>query len=274
MPVCTTITLPSLFPEGFDPFDMLPTLGFIIAIVFILALLIRVIADKASKYNHALASAMALLFMYIILMMLHSQSGPAFIEEALNVLPLVHIEDGKIMLFKFAQDNVLEIFREFLYAFILSLVLIGLDDLIPDAKNGWAWIVLQMFIAALSVFVYWGVIQGLESFIPGVLDSYAPLILGCILLFMILLGVLKVILGLLLVAVNPLLGAISAFFGTAPLGKVLGKAAMCALILCAVAIFMSASGYTGFPLVNMTFTVCILPLAVLILLWFLIGYIL
>ena len=274
MPVCTTITIPSIFPEGFDPLHMLPTLGFIIAVVFILALIIRVVADKASKYNHALASATAILFMYIILMMMHNGDGPKFVVEALNVLPLVHIEDGKILLFSFAQDNVLEIFREFLYAFILSLVLIGLDDLIPDAKNGFAWIILQVFVASLSVFVYWGIIQALESFIPGVLDSYAPLILGCILLFMILLGVLKVIMGLLLVAVNPLLGAISAFFGTAPLGKVLGKAALCAIFLCAVAIFMSASGFTSFALVNMTFAVCVLPLLVLMLLWFLIGYIL
>ena len=274
MPVCTTITIPSIFPDGFDPLHMLPTLGFIIAVVFILAVLIRVLADKASRYNHALASAMAILFMYIILMMMHGESGPEFITEALNVLPLVNIQDGKIMLFSFAQDNVLEIFREFLYAFILSMVLIGLDDLIPDAKNGIAWIILQVFIAALSVFVYWGIIKAIESFIPGVLDSYAPLILGCILLFMILLGVLKIIMGLLLVAVNPLLGAVSAFFGTAPLGKVLGKAAMCAIILCAVAIFMSASGFTAFALVNMTFAVCILPLLVLMLLWFLIGYIL
>ena len=109
---------------------------------------------------------------------------------------------------------------------------------------------------------------------PGVLDSYAPLILGCILLFMVLLGVLKVILGLLLVAVNPLLGAISAFFGTAPLGKALGKAVMCALILCAVAIFMSSSGYTSFALADLTLPVCLLPMLVLVLLWFLIGYIL
>ena len=274
MPVCTTITIPSIFPEGFDPLHMLPTLGFIIAVVFILALIIRVVADKASKYNHALASATAILFMYIILMMMHNGDGPKFVVEALNVLPLVHIEDGKILLFSFAQDNVLEIFREFLYAFILSLVLIGLDDLIPDAKNGVAWIILQIFIAALSIFLYWGVIKAIESFVPGVLDSYAPLILGCILLFMILLGVLKVILGLLLVAVNPLLGAISAFFGSAPVGKVLGKSAMCAIFLCAVTIFMSASGFTAFALVDMTFAVCIMPLLVLVLLWFLIGYIL
>ena len=274
MSVCTTITLPSIFPKDFDPFAMLPTLGFIIAVVFVLALIIRVVAEKASRYNHALASAMAILFMYILLMLLHSESGPNFIDEALKVLPLVDIKDGQVILFQFNAENVLEIFREFLYAFILSLVLIALDDLIPDAKNGVAWVILQIFIAALSMFVYWGAIKALDVFFPGILESYAPLILGCILLFMVLLGVLKIILGLLLVAVNPLLGAISAFFGTAPLGKALGKAAMCAMILCAVAIFMSLTGHAAFALADMTLLVCAMPMVVLVLLWFLIGYIL
>lgn len=274
MPVLTTIKLPFVFPEGFDPIQMLPTLGFIIAVVFILGLLIRMIADKAAKYNHALASAMAILFTYMLIMMFHGRSAPDFVKEALNVLPLIDYDGQNVMLYQFAPEHTLDLFREFLYAFILSLVLIVLDDLIPDAKSTVAWVILQVFIAALSVFVYWGVIQAIETFMPGVLDSYAPLILGCILLFMVLLGVLKVILGLLLVAVNPLLGAISAFFGTAPLGKALGKAVMCALILCAVAIFMSSSGYTSFALADLTLPVCLLPMLVLVLLWFLIGYIL
>ena len=50
-----------VFPSGFNPYDMVSFLGFIIVVVFILAVMIRVIHQKASKYNHALASAMALL---------------------------------------------------------------------------------------------------------------------------------------------------------------------------------------------------------------------
>lgn len=271
---CFANYISSLFPEGFTPFDMLPTLGFIIAAVFILAALIRVIADKASRYNHALASAMALLFAYMFLMLIHNESAPGFVKDALEILPLVTYENNKIALFSFSGANILDIFRQFLHTFILSFILIGLDDLIPDAKNGLAWIVLQVAIAFIAVFLYWGVIKGINYFLPGVLDSHAPLILGCILLFMVALGVMKVILGLLLVAVNPLLGAISAFFGTSPVGKALGKAALCALLLCAVAFFMGSNGLTTFQLADLNFVVCVLPMLVLLLLWFVVGYIL
>lgn len=271
---CILDYIGSLLPEGFNLFDMLPTLGFIIAVVFILAVLIRIIADKASRYNHALASAMAILFVYMFLMLIHNESAPGFTKEALEILPLVDYKDSKITLFAFSGGNILEVFKEFLYAFILSFILIGLDDLIPDAKNGLAWIVLQVGIAFISVFLYWGVLKAINVFLPGVLDSYAPLILGCILLFMIALGVMKLILGLLLVAVNPLLGAISAFFGTSPVGKALGKAALCALILCAVAFFIGNSGLTTFQLADLNFVVCVMPMLVLLLLWFVVGYIL
>ena len=177
-------------------------------------------------------------------------------------------------LFKFSGENILLVFEEFLYAFILSFILIGLDDLIPDAKNALAWIILQLVIVTISVFLYWGVIKAINALVPGVLDSYAPLILGCILLFMIFMGIMKLILGLLLVAVNPLLGAISTFFGSSPVGKALGKAAMCSLILCAVVFFLGVYGLSSFALVDLTLMVCFLPLTVLILLWFFVGCIL
>ena len=271
---CITQWLSSQLPEGFHPFDTLPTLGFVIAIVFILAVIIRAIADKASRYNHALASAMAILFAYIFLMMIHDTEPPAFVTDALKILPLIDYKEGVVTLFKFDGANISLFFNELLHAFILSFILIGLDDLIPDAKNGPAWIVLQVFIMAVSLFLYWGVLKAIEVFMPNILTSHAPLILGCILLFMIALGVLKLVLGLLLVAVNPLLGAVSTFFGTSPVGKALGKAAMCALILCAVNFFMVNAGYVTFALINLTWVVCILPLLVLLLLWFVVGYIL
>ena len=264
----------SLVPEGFRFMDLLPTLGFIIAAVVVLGILIRVIADKAARYQHALASAMAILFIYLAVMMLHGTSAPDFVKEALKALPLVDYDGSRLILFQFSTENIMGFFQEFLYALILSFILLGLDDLIPDAKGRIAWIVLQMFQAAVSVFLYCGAIKAIDVFVPGILDSYAPLILGCILLFLVLLGVLKVILSVLLVAVNPLLGAISLFFSTAPLGRAIGKATLCALFLCAVTFFMTSTGHATIFLADMTLAVCLLPAVVLLGLWFLFGCIL
>lgn len=262
----------SFLPEGFHMSDMLiPLAGFTVGVILI-AVLVRTIADKAAKYTHALASAMALLFVYVFLMLVHNTNPPAFIRTALEILPLIDYQDGVVTLFQFTTENFRPFFNELLYAFILSFILIGLDDMIPDSKSEGAWVIMQLFITCVSVFLYWGVTEVIESFWPGVLSGYAPLILGCILLFMIALGLLKLVLGLLLVAVNPLLGAVSTFFGTSPVGKALGKAALCALILCAFCAILGALGLTTIVLEEMTLLLCFMPMAVLLLLWLVIGY--
>lgn len=263
-----------LFPKGYDPAGMASFLGFVVIVVFILATIIRIVHEKKSKYNHALASAMALLFGYITLMWFHGGPLTEVASEALKMLPLIEYDGENVTLFKFALDKPFEASAAYLYTFILAFILIGLDDLIPDAKNGGAWILLQIFITFLTFVFYWFVMKCLGHFMPNGLNEFAPLILVAILIFMVLLGFLKVVLGLLLVAVNPLLGAVSAFFSTSRLGQALGKAALCALFLCLVCIYMTNNNMGTFVLADMTFAVCVLPMAVLVCLWFLVGNVL
>lgn len=274
MKECLTNFFNGLLPEGFNPNDLISFLGFVIAVVFILGVLIRVIHQKKSKYNHALASSLALLFAYTVLMWLHGGFLTDLVKDALEVLPLIDYDGEKVKLFQFAGNDAKTICAEYLHVFILSFILIGLDDLIPDAKNGFAWILLQMFITVVTLVLYWFVVNCIDHFFPDLLNTFAPLILVAILAFMALLAILKVILGLLLVAVNPLLGAISAFFSTSPVGQAVGKAALCALLLFAVCIYMGNHDMSSFVLADMNFIVCVLPMAVIVGLWFVVGSIL
>lgn len=274
MKECLTNFFNGLLPEGFNPNDLISFLGFVIAVVFILGVLIRVIHQKKSKYNHALASSLALLFAYTVLMWLHGGFLTDLVKDALEVLPLIDYDGEKVKLFQFAGNDAKTICAEYLHVFILSFILIGLDDLIPDAKNGFAWILLQMFITVVTLVLYWFVVNCIDHFFPDLLNTFAPLILVAILAFMALLAILKVILGLLLVAVNPLLGAISAFFSTSPVGQAVGKAALCAVLLFAVCIYMGNHDMSSFVLADMNFIVCVLPMAVIVGLWFVVGSIL
>lgn len=262
----------SLFPEGVHPFDMFPTLAFIIVVVIVLAVLIRAIADKASKYNHALASAMAILFFYILAMLFH-KIWPEPSQELLDILPLIDFDGKTVSLYQFAWTDIKGLFREFLYAYILSIIVIGLDDLIPDAKNGFAWIVLQTVILFFAMVLYWLVINTIDHFLPGILNSHAPLILGCFILTMVFLGILKLILGLLLVAIDPLLGAVAVFFKSNPFGQAMGKAALCTLVMFAVTVCMQVNGIDSFTLADLNLAVCAMPMLVLLVLWLAVGFI-
>ena len=270
---CISDWLSTQLPEGFHILDTVPTLGFLILTVVVLAVINQAIDKNEGKYNHALSSAMAILFAYVFLMMVHNENPPEFISDALNTLPLIEYKDGAVTLFQFDFEHLLPCCKEVLQVFILSAILIGLDDMIPDSRNGLTWIILQSVIVAISLFIYWGVIKAIHVFMPGILNSYAPLVLVGILFFMVGMAVLRLILGLLLTAVNPFIGAFSTFFGTSPVGKALGKAALCTVILTVVSYFLAASGLTTITLVSLTWLVCFLPLGVLLLLWFIVGYI-
>ena len=265
----------SLFPEVFNPVDILLGSVYLVAAVFLLAGLIRLIHKKASPYNHALSSAMALMFMYILLFQLH-RFMPAVLDPLLDKLPLIEMnsEAGTVSLFQFSGKAFLKSCTEFLYVFILSFCLIGLDDIIPDAKNTGSWILLQFIIVCIAMGLYSFILRCMNLFIPEVLDSVAPMILVCILLFMVFLGLLKVILTLVLVAVNPLLGAVSAFFSGNKLGMALGKSVMCSLFLTVMVVLLSAVGLSVISLADLTFLVCCTPMAVLLILWVVIGHVL
>ena len=135
----------SLFPEGFNPVDMFHTLFYLIGVALILAALVRLIHKKASQYNHALSSAMALMFMYMLMVLLH-RLIPQIVDPVLEKLPLIDVnfQTGTITLFQFSMDRFAESCRELVYVLILSFCLIGLDDIIPDSKNTATWMVLQI----------------------------------------------------------------------------------------------------------------------------------
>lgn len=274
MEVVSTYIL-SLFPEGFHPLEMLRTLFYFIAIILILAALVRLVHQKASQYNHALSSAMALMFMYLLLTLLH-QVIPDIVDPVLDKLPLmdVNFETGTISLFQFSMEQFSESCVELLYLLIMSFCLIGLDDIIPDAKNTASWMILQFIIVCIALAIYCFILRSIEMFIPEILTSLAPTILVCILLFLVFLGILKVVLALILVAVNPLLGAVGAFFSSNKLGMALGKSVMCSFALLAASLLLQFKGLGVISLADMTLLVCFLPLVVLAILWVVIGHIL
>ena len=265
----------SLFPEGFDPFDMFHSLFYLVGLALILAALIRLIHKKTSQYNHALSSAMALMFMYLLMLMLH-HVFPQLVDPVLDKLPLIDVnfDTGTVRLFQFSMDRFSEGCQELVYVLMLSFCLIGLDDIIPDSKNVGSWMLLQFIIACVALAIYCFLMNSINTFFPEIFTSVAPMILVSILLFMVFLGLLKVILTMVLVAVNPLLLAISAFFSSNKLGMALGKSVMCSVVLVVMTIVLRYKEITVVSLNDLTLLVCALPMIVLAVLWVVIGHVL
>lgn len=263
----------SLFPAGFDLNDMFWTMLFIFGIVIMSAVVIRFIFKQASGYLHALSSAMAILFFYLSNIMFY-QHAPEFIGRVLELLPLIEVGADSVSLytFHFTVENIPTICSEFLHILVFSMILITLDDLIPDAKNTFGWILLQFFLVILTCIVYRAFLELVGMIEQDFLVDYAPIILVCVLFTFVLLGLLKIILTLILATVSPLLGAVGTWFIGSKFGRVLGKSVLCSFLLCIIFGFLEGMGLTSIAFAEASSFVYSLYLLLLLILWVITGH--
>lgn len=231
----------------------------------------RMILGKRSSLNHAVSSAMGILFLYAASMILYTFQ-PLDIFERLSPLPFMVFAGEHMLLISFQSGAISVLCHELLSLVILAFLLNLLDTIIPQGKSVVTWYVLRFLTItaamALHVLVDWA----FDTYLPDVLVTYAPVILLGILVGTMLLGVLNFILGVLLAVVDPILGAIYTFFFSNIVGKQLTKAVLTSFILCVVFFLM---GHFGYTLICVTegalLTYIPLGLAMLVL-WFLIGH--
>lgn len=273
MKECLTNFFLSLFPEGFNLNDMFWTMIFIFIVVTMAAVVIRFVFKSASAYLHALSSAMAILFFYLFSVVLY-QSVPGIFGKVLEILPLVNMTEESITLYSFSLtwDNIPAVCSEFLHILVFSLILITLDDMIPDAKNTISWIVLQFSLVVLTCIVYRAFLELLGAFDQDFLQDYAAIILVCILFTFVFLGLLKIIFTLMLVTVNPLLGAVGTWFSGSKSGQILGKSVLCAFLICAIVQFVQGFGLGTIVFAQITPLVYGLYMCLLLVLWVFTGH--
>lgn len=262
----------SLFPDGFDLIAMLKVFAFITAAVVVLAVIGKLAFGKGCL-DHAVASAIAILFVYAFFGVLY-RIDQQLVEDVVKQLPLIRISGDTLYLFVLEGAGYQSICNQVLRVLLLTFMVVALDDLIPDSKNTLSWYILQFIIALVATLAYCFLIHCLDSYWPQLLDSYAPMILVSILVFMLFLGALNMILSLMLTVVNPLIGAVYTFFLGSVLGKIITKSAFSTVALFALVWFMHALGYSSFAILGGTI-VAFLPFMVLMLvLWYLVGYVL
>ena len=270
---CINTYILSLFPEGYDLNLMFWAMVTIFGVVCLAAVVIRFVFKTASAYLHALSSAMAILFFYLFNILLY----PAFPElfgEVLKLLPLIDVTAEGVTLhtIQLGLQHLPEISKEFLPVLIFSGILIVLDDLVPDAKNTPSWILLQFGLVCATYIFYWAFQKFLGLIDLDFMEQYAPTILFCVLFTFVAMGILKIIFTLMLVSVSPLLGAVGAWFATSMMGKILGKSVLCAILLCAVCIYLSTVGLGTVVFAEISMLVYVPYMIIVLVLWVFTGH--
>ena len=274
-------------PEGFDfstiystAQDYMPTemnimsmakfLLLFSAISILTSTLGRVILGKRSSLNHALSSAIGILFIYAVTIMVYT-FNPWNLEQFLSPLPFLVFAGDCIMVIPF-QGGVLSIVcHEILSLVILAFLVNLLDMLFSKEKKFFGWLIFRCLSVFLSLLLHLVVTYLFRTYLPEGIVVYAPTVLLWLLLIMLAVGALKVVVGLVLATVNPIIGALYTFFFATLVGKQLSKAVLTTALLTGLIYALNYIGVTGISIVGAAL-IAYIPFAIaLVLIWYLLN---
>ena len=260
-------------PADVDFLSMLPFLGMLAAAVLALSLVFKLVLGRKSELNHALSSALGILFIYAATIVIYT-FNPYELSVFLSPLPFVGFAEEYIILLPLTGMEFPSLCAQIVSMIILAFLVNLLDSYMPKGEGIISWVLLKVATVVLAMAMHFVVHLAMNAFLPGVVVAYADTILLVILLVLLFLGLLKVLLGLVLGAIDPIIGAVSAFFFSSVIGKQLSKAVLTTMILCAVVYLLETLGYTVICISAAALTAYIPLMVVLLLLWYLIGHVL
>ena len=245
---------------------------FALAAIFI-GLIGRVAFGTRSDLNHAVSSAMGILFLYAVTIVIYT-FNPGNLASHLAPLPFVTFSGNELHIFSFAGTGYTAICSQVLSMIVLAFLVNLLDTIIPKGKKIFPWYLLRLLSVVLAIVLHAAATWAIHTYLPGVWVEYAPAILVLILLAMLLLGVVKFLLGAVLTIANPIIGAIYTFFFANIIGKQLSKSVLTTVILCGVVYALQHFGF-AMICISVTALAAYIPLILaLLILWYLIGHVL
>lgn len=189
----------------------------------------RFVFGKRSNVNHAVSSAVGILFIYAITLIIHST--PLNLQIPVAPLPYSTIENGSLILFSFRESHFSQICQQVLSMIILAFLFNLADSILPKGKNLFLWLIFRIFSVILAYAMHILTVYLFVTYLPLYITTYAPIVLLFILLILILTGALKIVIGAAIATVNPIIGALYTFFFANIVGKQVTKAVFTTLIL-------------------------------------------
>jgi len=266
-------TATSYIPAEVDFSSTLQFLFFFSVISLVMGVLGRFVMGKRSNLNHAMSSAMGILFVYAVTICIYTFE-PLNLMRLLSPLPFITFFEDFIVLSPVIGTSLSIFCTQTLSLIILSFLVNLLDTFIPKGHSIISWYLFRFLTVALAMILHILVHWACNTYLPTGLVTYAPIILLGILLSMLLLGVLNAILGVVLTVMDPLIGGIYTFFFSNIVGKQITKAVFSSALICGLFILLDKLGYTVIS-ISASAIVSYVPLAiVLLLLWHLLGHVL
>jgi hypothetical protein len=261
--------LQGILPEGFQIEAFLKTALILLAGIAVFGLIGRFIFGKGSVLTRSISSAIAILFIYVITIVIHSLG--ADLKFLLSPLPFIKIEGNYLGFLIYDMSQYPQICNQVLTMIILAFVANLADSWLPKGKKIFSWFFFRCLSVLIAMLLHLIVNTILTAFLPEGLLTWAPVVLLGLLVLMLALGALKLLVGLFISTVNPLLGALYTFFFANIVGKQVSKAVLTTAILAGIVAALHYLGIAAVYIASSALAVYIPFLIVLLLLWYLIG---
>lgn len=265
--------LSQYIPTQMDLGSTLKFLAMFTAGFLLLGVLGMMLLGRRSGANHALSSAVGILFIYAVSVAIYA-FRPWNLEDLISPLPFTAFSGEYLVLFPLRSAELNSVCFELVSMLILAFLVNLLDSLLPQGKSVLGWYFLRFVTVILAMLAHLLVRWGIASYMPGVLLEYAPMILLGVLGVMLALGVLNLLLGLVLTVANPILGGIYAFFFSNLVGRQLTRAVGTTAVLTGLVYLMEHFGITALCITQSALISCAPLLLVVLILWYLIGHVL
>lgn len=235
---------------------------------FLMSVFGRFIFGKRSALNNAVSSAFGILFIYAVTVVLRS-AGAQF-SALIAPLPFVTISGDTLTLFNFTNAHYTVICSEVLSMIILSFLVNLADGWLPRGKNILTWTFFRCLTVVIAYLLHLVVVGLFATYLPEGLVTYAPVVLLCLLVLLLLTGVLKILVGALLTTVNPIIGGLYTFFFANVIGKQITKAVLTTALLSVLIIVLRYIGVVTISIASTVLVAYIPLIIILVILWYIV----
>lgn len=229
----------------------------------------RFIFRKQTIIGYAVSSSIAIIFIYVLMVVILTMFSE--LHFLVTPLPFASLTNEAISFFRFADSGFSTIAAQLLSMIILAFLVNLTEMILPRGNNLFGWIFWRVLTVSIGFLLHFLATALSYKYLPQGIILYAPVILFCILLIMLLTGTLKILVGLLLATVNPLIAALYTFFFATVIGKQVTKAVLTTAVLSGVLLLLEKLGIASLSLMPGALIAYLPFLLILIVVWYLVS---
>lgn len=261
--------LESYVPKGFDVSGFLQAAAVLCLGTFLLGLIGRICFGKKSTLNHAVSSAISILFIYVVTVVVYSLG--VNLSFLISPLPFISLSGDYLNFFSFEGAHYTVVCDQLLSMVILAFLANLADSWLPRGKNVFTWFLLRCLSVLLAMVLHLIANQLLTRFLPEGLLTWAPVVLAALLVITMSMGLIKLVLGGVLASVNPVLGIFATFFFSHIIGKQITRAVLTTLLMAGLIWLMNYLGCTAIFIASAALAAYIPFLILLLVVWYVVG---